>query len=185
MTEMPAVNASTGRSIATDVRAARSSGAIATSRSTPQYAMTSPATAPAALRSRLSVRSWRTRRPRDAPRLDADGHFAIARRGTRQQQSRDVRACDQQHDDHRSQKHGNEPRRLLPTMASCSGFEVHPARCCPADMPFRDARRCRSSRSAPPRWKCRPSGGRPRRRCAARSCSSPRVLDSVVHASGS
>ena len=71
---------------------------------TPAAPIASPSTPPISESSTLSVRSWRTMRPRPAPMAAADGDLARADAGAGQQQVGDIGAGDQEHRSHRAQQ---------------------------------------------------------------------------------
>ncbi len=86
-----------------------SAGLAAMSARVPHIAITRPATPPAMPSTTDSVRSCRISRPRPAPSATRTASSVPSRRRTREQQVRDVRARDQQHEADGAEQH--EQRR--------------------------------------------------------------------------
>ena len=96
--ETSKVNKNAQRSRCTSTARGKSTGASARSQSTPATATTRPKAPPASAISKLSVSSWRTMRPLDAPSATRTAISRAASAAAREQKVGYIGACDQQHE---------------------------------------------------------------------------------------
>ena len=107
------------------IRGAMRRGMTPTSECTPNCDSNRPSAPPPTESSRLSVSSWRTRRPRPAPSATRTAISRCAVGAAHEQKVRDVRARDEQHDRDRAVEHKQQrPNRADELVAQGNDLRV-------------------------------------------------------------